>query len=113
MTTQRPNAQDGGAPRGDRAPARLVDWLFRNRQTGQMTVAQFPNLAMWGFLVFLVLSWVLPSGSTAHSAARGVCGALLAWWGIDELARGVNPWRRVLGGGAVVWVGVDVALRLN
>jgi len=24
-------------------------------------------------------------------------------WALDELVRGVNPWRRILGGGVLVW----------
>ena len=30
--------------------------------------------------------------------------AALGWWAIDEVARGVNPWRRILGASGVVFV---------
>ncbi len=39
---------------------------------------------------------VAAGGSTARLLADVTDGALLAW-GLDELVRGVNPWRRLLG----------------
>jgi hypothetical protein len=32
----------------------LLDWLFRNRRTGQITVDQFPKPALWAFMVVVV-----------------------------------------------------------
>jgi hypothetical protein len=32
-----------------------------------------------------------------------VAVALWLYWGADELVRGVNPWRRLLGTGVVLW----------
>ena len=115
MAPHRDDPANATSAHGNRPPAShngVVAWLFRNRVTGQMTVAQFPNPALWGFLGLLVLSWVLPSGSTAASAARGVALAFLSWWAVDEIARGVNPWRRLLGAGAAVWIVLMVAQRL-
>lgn len=81
----------------------MFDWLFRNRQTGQITIAQFPNVALWLFFATVALRWVVPNGSGARWAVDGVGAAALAWWAIDELVRGVNPWRRLLGlGGCLV-----------
>ena len=53
----------------------MIDWWFRNRRTGPITVAQIPNAALSVFLVVTVLRSVLaPSGrfGTAVGAfARG------------------------------------------
>src|SRR3954453_16437947 len=76
---------------------RSVDWLFRSRKTGKFTVAQKPNLPLILFVGFrLPQALVSPSG-TAHDVLRWLALAALAWWGLDELLRGVNPFRRILG----------------
>jgi hypothetical protein len=79
-----------------------IDWLFRNRATGRITVAQWPN---WSIGVFLAATVALrvfePSGDLRTVLVVIRAGALLIW-AVDEIARGVNPWRRLLG--AVVLV---------
>jgi hypothetical protein len=77
--------------------AGLFDWLFRNRHTGRITVAQFPNVALWIFLVTVVLRRLLSTGNGARTAVDWIAVAALAWWAVDEVFRGVNPWRRLLG----------------
>ena len=82
---------------------RALDWFFRNRKTGRITIAQFPNVALWIFLGTVVLRAIVPAGSVARTAVDWVGAGGLAWWALDEVFRGVNPWRRVLGiGGCVV-----------
>lgn len=79
-------------------PGGVIDWLFRNRRTGRITIAQFPNAALWLFLAASALRWLLdPSGSVRTGVGLVAAGALI-WWAADELVRGVNPWRRLLGG---------------
>ena len=75
----------------------MLDWFFRDPRTGRIVIAQPPNLSLSIFLVALVAGWVLPAESTAATAADVIGVAALAWWSVDELARGVNPWRRTLG----------------
>ena len=75
----------------------MVDWWFRDRGTGEIVVAQFPNRALWIFLATVVLRWVVPEDTGAFAVLRGVALAALFWWAIDEVVRGVNPWRRLLG----------------
>lgn len=82
----------------------VVDWMFRSRETDRITVAQLPNLPIWVFLASTVLGWVLPDPSTAHTVVRAVATGALLWWAVDELVRGVNPFRRMLGAGALLWV---------
>jgi hypothetical protein len=84
------------------------DWLFRDRQTDGVVIGQFPNLPLWIFLATVVLRWVVPDDSGAFTVLRAVALAALAWWALDEVVRGVNPWRRLLGvaGCAVVIAGL-------
>jgi hypothetical protein len=81
-----------------RTPRGVLDWLFRSRRTGRITVAQAPN---WTLAVWLVTTAALrigdPQGSLRDALSLVATGALLAW-SADELLRGVNPFRRILGG---------------
>jgi len=74
----------------------LFNWFFRNRQTNEITIGQFPNVALWTFFVTAVLRWIVPDGPVRTSISW-VGVAALAWWAVDEVVRGVNPWRRLLG----------------
>jgi hypothetical protein len=76
---------------------RAIDWLFRSRETGRITVAQFPNPALWLFLATVVAARVTAPAATARTVIDGVGAAALGWWALDEVIRGVNPWRRLLG----------------
>jgi hypothetical protein len=81
---------------GAALPAPL-EWLFRDRRSGRITIAQFPNVALWIFLASVLLRRVGPS----HGAVRTTFGVIgvgaLAWWAVDEVVRGVNPFRRLVG----------------
>jgi hypothetical protein len=91
---------DGGRIR------RAVDWTFRNRRTGAITVAQWPNIALGLFIAVTIgLRLFHPSG-TVGTLGRVVAGASLVIWALDELMRGVNPFRRMLG---VVVLGAVIA----
>ena len=76
----------------------VVDWLFRDRTTGRVTIAQFPNAALGLFLAASLLQWILAPGGGASTALDALATGGLIWWAVDELVRGVNPWRRFLGG---------------
>jgi hypothetical protein len=86
----------------------VIDWLFRNRQTGRITVAQFPNLPLWLFLVATAVRAVLHPSGGARSVVNAVATVGLLWWAADEVARGVNPWRRILGGAVLAATAVNV-----
>jgi hypothetical protein len=87
---------------------RVIDWLFRNRRTGEITVAQFPNLALWIFIVAAVVRRLAGHGSNLERFAGHSANGALAWWAVDEVVRGVNPWRRLCGAGVVGYLAARV-----
>jgi hypothetical protein len=79
----------------------LIDWLFRNRHTGRITIAQFPNVPLWLFLAATAVQRLADPAGDVRTAVRVVATVGIVWWAIDEVFRGVNPWRRFLGGGVL------------
>lgn len=75
---------------------RVFDWWFRDRRTGRITIAQLPNVPLWIFVATVVLRAFVTSG-TPRTLLDGIAGVALGWWALDEVLRGVNPWRRLLG----------------
>lgn len=77
---------------------KVINWFFRNRRTGEFTIVQFPNLALWVYLAVTVAKFLLDTNGDLRTGLKMVSTAALLWWSGDELARGVNPFRNVLGG---------------
>lgn len=77
-------------------------WWFEHRTTGEITIVQFPNWPIWCIAATWIVRLVLPDGSTADDALGWVLRGLWLFWGVDEIVRGVNPWRRLLGTAMVV-----------
>ena len=77
---------------------RVIDWLFRSRATGKLVIVQVPNVPLVIFFVAAAVRWLLDPTGTLRGVLDVVATVGLAWWAIDELVRGVNPWRRALGG---------------
>jgi hypothetical protein len=50
-----------------------------------------------------VLLWLVPSEGTAGSVLTAVFKAGVLVWAADEIVRGVNPWRRCLGGAVAIY----------
>ena len=83
-----------------------ADWFLRDR-SGRIVIAQWPNAWLWGFGLFWLAAHVA-SGPAAYWA--GIASrVLLAIWAADELLRGVNPWRRCLGAGVLLWLAMAFA----
>ncbi len=76
---------------------RAADWLFIDRESGQYVVGQFPNLSLIVFVVARGLAWLTKAAGTWGSVLYWVGTGALVWWAADELIRGVNPFRRMLG----------------
>ncbi|XUM20275.1 hypothetical protein ACRAVF_22190 [Bradyrhizobium oligotrophicum S58] len=81
----------------------LLNWFFRNRATGEITIAQMPNPALWIALVGSVAGWAWhPPGRTGDNLDCLVKASLVVW-AVDEILRGVNPWRRCLGAAVLIY----------
>ena len=46
----------------------ILQWFFRNHETGAITIAQTPNLVLWTVIVAGVLLWIWPAAGTASVA---------------------------------------------
>jgi hypothetical protein len=57
---------------------------------------------LWIFIVASVVRRVLDPAGTAGGVLQLIATSGLLWWAADEVLRGVNPWRRMLGGGMLV-----------
>jgi Na+/citrate or Na+/malate symporter len=83
--------------------------MFASRRTGRITITQWPNIPLWLFIVVAVVTRIShPSGSAA-TLARTVAVVALLVWALDEVLRGVNPFRRALGLAVVVVTLVGLA----
>lgn len=76
---------------------RTVDWWLRDRKTDRIVTWQFPNPAITVALVSAGMARLDAWPSRTDELRWVSTGALLVW-ASDELLRGVNPMRRVLGG---------------
>ena len=81
-------------------------WWFRTSD-GRCVVGQLPNPALGVWMAAAVLGWFELSSRRAAVVDGVRAGALLVW-ALDEVVRGVNPFRRLLG--AVVLTAQLVAL---
>jgi hypothetical protein len=77
--------------------AAVIDWMFRNRRTGGLTVAQIPNPSLFIFLIATALRLLASPHGGLRTAVDVVARLALFWWASDEVIRGVNPFRRILG----------------
>lgn len=85
----------------------LLDWCFRDRTTGRIVVGQWPNPPLWIFAAAVVIRTAFQPAGAAGSALLALQAGALLWWALDELLRGVNPWRRALGAAALLFLAVS------
>jgi len=78
-------------------------WWFENRQTGEITIAQSPNWPLLAIAAMWIVRRFADAGSTVADMATVASTILWLYWGADELLRGVNPWRRLLGISVIAW----------
>ncbi len=78
----------------------LVDRTFRDEH-GRVVLAQSPNPAfgVWAAATGLRLA----ADADADVLLRGVAAGALLVWSLDELLRGVTPFRRLLGAGVLAY----------
>jgi hypothetical protein len=82
--------------------------LWRRGQHGwpaRFPVAQFPNAPL---LVYFAAALIARASATLHDAAWAVSVVALTIWAYEELADGVNWFRRALG--AVILVSIVIGL---
>lgn len=82
---------------------RIFQWFFRDRKTGEITIAQAPNLVLWIVIVTGSLLWVWPTAGNVSVVLMAVFKVSLLIWAADEIVRGVNPWRRCLGAAVAIY----------
>ena len=87
---------------------RFVDWFWRDRHTGQIVVAQLPNLWLWIFATASLVEIIINLAGLASRGVHVFATTSLVIWAGDELLRGVDPWRRCLG--AAVLIGLTSKL---
>jgi len=89
--------------------SRALDWLLRSRTTGRITLAQPPNRPILVWFAASLPRWLLhPTGATGTFLAA-VAAIALVVWAADELLRGVNPFRRLLGAAVLASWAVSLA----
>ena len=71
--------------------------MFRSRETGKVVVIQPLNISLGIFFVAAAIRRFADLEGTARTAVEVVAFASLMWWSVDEILRGVNPFRRILG----------------
>ena len=82
---------------------RFLQWFFRSRETGAITIAQWPNPILWIVIAAGVLLCIWPSAGNVSVALAIVFKGGLIIWAADEILRGVNPWRRCLGAAVAIY----------
>jgi hypothetical protein len=87
--------------------------LWRRGQSGwprKYPVVQLPNAPL---LVALAgLGFAAATGGAAHDVGRAVFYLGLSVWALQEAISGVNPVRRLLGAGFLIWLAVSLATQL-
>ena len=76
-------------------------WLFEDRRTGKIVIGQTPNLPLILFVCAFAAEAALKPRGLGGLLLRGAKVSSLSYWALDELVRGVNPFRRI-GGAAVL-----------
>ena len=97
--------------RDSSGPRRVFDWLFRDRTTGKVVIAQWPNLPLWIFIAAAGVRALAQPAGTVGTVVIVVAALALTWWAVDEVARGVNPFRRALGAVVLVATVANFVLR--
>jgi hypothetical protein len=87
-------------------PRGPVRWVLENRQTGRLTIAQWPNAPLWVWILCTALRRFTDLADTAFDVL-GTVG--LAVWAALEIWKGVNPFRRILGVFALATIALSLA----
>jgi hypothetical protein len=80
-----------------------VRWWFENRETGEITIGQFPNWPLFAIGAGWVVQRIAGDDTFVGDTVAVAVTGLWLYWGADEVVRGVNPWRRLLGSLVIAW----------
>ena len=85
--------------------------FFRNAETGEVVVAQAPNLPLWVFIVATALRIIWHPDGVSGTVISIVGTVALVVWAALEIASGESPFRRVLGGAVLLVVLAGLLMR--
>ncbi|MCU1498566.1 MAG: hypothetical protein JWM47_2519 [Acidimicrobiales bacterium] len=54
-------------------------------------------MALGVYLATVIVRWAIDPAGLSGTGVRVIGAGALVWWAVDEVARGVNPFRRGLG----------------
>lgn len=77
------------------------------------TVGQYPNPPLWVAFAALLVSLLAADGTAVNDATRAIFYVALTAWAYEELARGVNGFRRALGAVALALIVIAIARALG
>lgn len=78
--------------------------MFRSRSTGRITLGQRPNPLLTVWLLATAASVLGRSWVHVHAVLQLLAVAALGLWALDEVLRGVNPFRRLVGVTVLSWL---------
>jgi hypothetical protein len=61
---------------------RTLLWLLRNRNTGRLTVVQWPNIPLAAYLLATIIHIVFRSSTAVSTVVAAVASAALAIWAV-------------------------------
>jgi hypothetical protein len=80
-----------------------TDWTFRSRASGRITVTRVPDTALLVWLGATLLQRLWDPRVAGHDVPAAVSTIALVVWAGNEVLRGVNPFRRLLGVVVIAW----------
>ena len=86
---------------------KALRWLFVDRASGRIVIGQWPNLPLWIFIAAWATDHILRLPDDAAFWLHLVADVALVVWAGDEIVRGVNPWRRLLGAGVLAGLALN------
>jgi hypothetical protein len=92
------------------AVRKATGWVFRDRRTGRIVIAQRPNAPLIVALACFVAHRLVAGPDPWPAVLTAAGTAALVVWAGDEVVRGVNPWRRALGAAVLAVLGLEWAL---
>ena len=85
-----------------------TNWVFRDRRTGRIVIAQRPNVPLLVALACFGLRRLVDRPAPWPTVLTVTGSIALAVWAADEVLRGVNPWRRALGAGVLAFLALEL-----